>query len=205
MAPSFDISGLSRKVGLVGGNLGDVASGTFNVQNWLAGALDQFKLFGVFKLTDLIPTGLALGKDAPRMVTQSLDGLLTQELRWEVPLFGHLPKNELSYTTPLGVARLRRTTQAPLPGTNGEARLLVHLLAQPLPGTQQVRTSALCQLTNLELVLELGGDEIVTLPLPLFEFKTVDGGKPDVNVKHGEARLRGHPALRGDPGLAGRP
>jgi hypothetical protein len=192
VAPSFNISGLSRKVGLVGGSLADAASGKFNVQSWLSGALDQFKLFGVFKLTDLIPTtGLTLGKDAPRMVTQSLDGLLTQELRWEVPLFGHLPKNELSYNTPLGVARLRRTTQAPLPGTNGEARLLVHLLAQPKTGTQQVRTSTLCQLTNLELVLELGGDEIVTLPMPLFEFKTVDGDKPDVNVKMGRLGFGG--------------
>ena len=48
-----------------------------------------------------------------------------------------------------------------------------------------MRTSALCQLTNLELVLEVGGEEIVTLPLPLFEFKTVDGGKPDVNASLG--------------------
>ncbi len=54
-----------------------------------------------------------------------------------------------------------------------------------------MRTSALCQLTNLELVLELGGEEIVTLPLPLFEFKTVDGGKPDVNVKLGRLGFGG--------------
>ena len=88
VAPSFGISGLSRKVGLVGGSLGDVAAGTFNPQNALAGALDAIKLFGIFKLSDLLPSNLALGKDAPRMVTQSLDGLATQELKWRCPSSG---------------------------------------------------------------------------------------------------------------------
>jgi hypothetical protein len=101
------------------------------------------------------------------------------------------PNDKLEHTSPLGKARLRRITGAPLPGTNGEARLLIHLQAQAVPGTQQVRTSALCQLVNLELALELNGEEIVTLPLPLFEFKSVDGGKQDVNVKLGRIGFGG--------------
>jgi len=191
VAPTFNISGLSRKVGLVGGSLGDVAGGTFNVQNWLSGALDSFKLFGVFKLTDLIPAGLSLGKEAPRMVSQALDGLSTQEMKWDVPLFRGLPREALRYSTPLGVATLRRSSQPPPPGNSGEARMLVHVQAQVVPGTTQVRSSALCQLTNLELALELAGEEIVVLPLPLFEFKSVDGGKPDVNARMGRITFGG--------------
>jgi hypothetical protein len=122
-------------------------------------------------------------------VTQSLDGLATQELKWTVPLFGSNP-NGLEFKTALGRAILRRTTGPLLPGTSGPT-LLIHVQAQPVPGTQQVRTSALCQLTNLELVLEVGGEVIVTLPLPLFEFKSVDGGKPDVNVKLGRIAFGG--------------
>ena len=118
VAPSFNISGLSRKVGLVGGSLDDVAAGTFNPQKALAGALDAIKLFGIFKLSDLLPSDLALGKDAPRMVTQSLDGLATQELKWDVPLFGSNP-NGLEFRTPLGGPVLRRTTGPLLPGTSG--------------------------------------------------------------------------------------
>lgn len=185
VAPKFNIAGLSRQVGLVGGDLAQAAAGTFDVRKWLSGSLDSFTLFGVFKLTDLIPAGLNLGANAPRMVTQTLDGLSTQELKWDVPLFGGLPNGELRIDQGLGVARLRRASGAP------EARLLIHVQASVDPASGQVRGSALCQVTNLELVLELAREEIVTLPMPLFEFKSVDGRTPDVNVRMGRIGFGG--------------
>jgi hypothetical protein len=191
VAPSFNISGLSRKVGLVGGDLKDVAGGTFDVQKALAGTLDAIKLFGIFKLTDLLPSLLNLGGNAPRMVSQTLDGLSTQELKWSVPLFKPDSDYKLEHSSPLGVARLKQITGAPLEDTDGKAALLIEVKAQPPPGTTRVQTSTLCQLVNLQLELELAGDVIVTLPLPLFEFKSVDGGKPDVNVRMGPITFGG--------------
>ena len=122
----------------------------------------------------------------------------------EVPLFGQLTPNGLSSRPPSAWPVLPAHHRAPPAGDERRDPPDPSSRRSRLPGTQQVRTSALCQLTNLELVLEVGGDEIVTLPLPLFEFKTVDGGKPDVNVKLGRIAFGGVLRLRRDAGLPDR-
>jgi len=85
----------------------------------------------------------------------------------------------------VGKARLRRAAGAP------EPRLRIHVQGTVDPATHRVRTNALCQVTDLELVLELLGEPIVTLPVPLFEFKSVDERTPDVNVVMGRILFGG--------------
>ncbi|HEX7480627.1 MAG TPA: hypothetical protein VF331_22695, partial [Polyangiales bacterium] len=73
VAPSLDISGLSRRVGPVAGDLGMIASNTFDPSSFLASL--NAKLFGVFDLKDVItavagPDG-GLGA-APKFITQAL-------------------------------------------------------------------------------------------------------------------------------------
>ncbi|MFI5305786.1 MAG: hypothetical protein ACHQ53_00460 [Polyangiales bacterium] len=74
IAPSLDITGLSRKVGPVAGDLTMIASNTFDPTSFLSGL--NAKLFGVFDLKDVI--GVVLGKDgglaaAPNFITQALN------------------------------------------------------------------------------------------------------------------------------------
>jgi hypothetical protein len=65
--PAQQIAGLTRRLGSVG-DLGGALSGTFDPAALLGQSLP--KLFGLFKLTDLLPT---LGLDqAPRFVTEAL-------------------------------------------------------------------------------------------------------------------------------------
>jgi hypothetical protein len=73
VAPSLDITGLSRRVGPVAGDLTMIAANTFDPTSFLSGL--NAKLFGVFDLKDVIST--VLGKDgglaaAPKFITQAL-------------------------------------------------------------------------------------------------------------------------------------
>ncbi len=69
IAPSLDITGLSRRVGPVAGDLTMIASNTFDPASFLSSL--EAKLFGVFDLKDVISAvgGLA---SAPKFVTQAL-------------------------------------------------------------------------------------------------------------------------------------
>jgi hypothetical protein len=74
IAPSLDISGLSRRVGPVAGDLTMIASNTFDPASFLASL--NAKIFGVFDLKDVI--GFVAGGDgglaaAPKFVTQALN------------------------------------------------------------------------------------------------------------------------------------
>jgi hypothetical protein len=182
-APKFSIVGLSRQIGLVGGKPGEAVQGManvalnqFHVQDWLSGALDDIKLFGVFRLIDLIPNDLDL-KDkltsqvnAPRMVTQALDGISTQEITWDVPLFGTATHVDI----PDGLGRIQ-----PISGT--EARLFIQVISSVDKDTGHVHSQTVCKITNVELVLSLLGKDIVTVPLTRLQFTTADGKKPDVD------------------------
>ncbi len=73
VAPSLDISGLSRRVGPVAGDLTMIASNTFDPSTFLASL--NAKLFGVFDLKDVIMA--VAGGDgglgaAPKFITQAL-------------------------------------------------------------------------------------------------------------------------------------
>jgi hypothetical protein len=68
VSPDMSITGLSRSVGTVGGNLDALAMGSFNPADLLQGA----KLFGTFNLVDLLASQLPLG-DAPKFITQSFN------------------------------------------------------------------------------------------------------------------------------------
>jgi hypothetical protein len=68
--PDLTVTGISRKLGPVAGDLDTVVSGTFDPTKYLPEA----KLFGVVNVTDLVTSGGDLTKQAPQIVTTTDTG-----------------------------------------------------------------------------------------------------------------------------------
>lgn len=70
LTPDMSVSGLSRLVGAVGGDLAAASSGGFDPEAFFKDALP--KLFGVIPLTDILKLGQGLDA-APKFLTETLD------------------------------------------------------------------------------------------------------------------------------------
>ena len=76
VAPDLSLSGLSRLSGPVSGDVALAASGTMDPTAWFADVLDDAKLFGVLKLSDIIDSsGFGQLDEIPRLAGGSFDAV----------------------------------------------------------------------------------------------------------------------------------
>ena len=156
-APAFQVTGISRSVGAVAGNLGDIGDKVFKPQTWFTNT----KILGVFPLTELLPASTSLAK-APKQFAETIDGMRTHVTIWDTDL---VPKGQ---SVVVGNAVLAATKQAPV-----TLSLRVEVTADLITGV--VRTKATTTIRDAVLGLGLGGDPVVTLPIPRLSFESVDG------------------------------
>ncbi len=171
------ISGTSRKLGTVAGDLAEVAVNSFDPVKFLGDAvLDQLTLFGLFPLRQLIPASGGLDR-APTTTARTIDGLREQKFHWQVPLFLDLP--------PLSVSGARLEPQL-----HGEPYLTVDsVVTIGLDGQPHQRTT--CRINDVQVTFGLGGADLILLPINHIEFVSEGTQKPSVDVAIGEIEFFG--------------
>ncbi|MET0901515.1 MAG: LysM peptidoglycan-binding domain-containing protein [Mycobacterium sp.] len=176
--PSVGVKALSRSLGAVGDDgssaAGGIAQGQFDPEKFLAGALP--KLFGLFKLQDIIPKGLANGllDEAPKLITEQGD-LADQTVRyvWN-PKIDPWPDKDAAVFEPTGP----------------DPRLPISVeLRTSKDGTPESVISA--KLPNFRLQLLPGDDALMAMTFEHIAFRTVTGGKPEVDVQFGDMEFLG--------------
>ena len=172
-APAFQVTGISRSVGAVAGNLGDIGDKVFKPQTWFT----DTKILGVFPLTELLPASTSLAK-APKQFAETIDGMRTHVTTWDTDL---VPKGQ---SVVVGNAVLAATKQAPV-----TLSLRVEVTADLITGV--VRTKATTTIRDAVLGLGLGGDPVVTLPIPRLSFESVDGAAPTTDIRVGLVSFHG--------------
>jgi hypothetical protein len=100
LQPSMAVSGLSRRLGPVGGAgaLAEMAVGTFDPKNFFAGAPQPARLFGVFLLDQVLAriTGSS-ASDTPRIVTQGGADALVARVEWTPTPQSYPPTNSIFF------------------------------------------------------------------------------------------------------------
>jgi hypothetical protein len=175
-APVYQIAGLSRRVGAVADDLVEIAKGNFKPQQWLKNALTA-TLFGVFPLKDLLPANLDLGK-APRQLTEAIDGLTSHVTTWDVDLLAPGQKR------PVPGATLSAPATAPV-----RLSLRNETTADPVSGT--IRSRTVCEITDAIISVNLGGKDLVSLPVPVLRFESVNGRAPTMDLGLGAVSFDG--------------
>lgn len=188
---SFPVTGLSRRLGPVGGNLADVAKDVFNPKQWLGGLLDELTLLGIVPLKSLIKDVATLA-EAPIIAQSMIDGLRTQTMRWSTPLFPteKFPSGQpQEIVVPGGFARLRPSNAGP-PVLNVEA-----VVVAAENGTMTATTT--CTIQHVALGIGLGPLDLVQIPFEKISFISVNGRKPDLDVEMGGITFHGILAFLG--------
>ena len=171
-APSFQVTGISRSVGTVAGNLADVGDKVFKPETWFG----DTTILGVFPLRQLLPASTSLAK-APRQFGETIDGLRTHVTTWETEL---VPKGQ---SVVFGNAVL----SAP-----GDVPVTLSLRVEASVDARGVaRTKATTRVADAILGLGLGGDPVVTLPVPRLVFESVDGEAPTTDIAVGLVSFHG--------------
>jgi hypothetical protein len=195
LTPRFDVVGLSRRLGPVGGDLAKLAAtGTFSPADLLRDLAGELRLFGVFALQEILGLkNLPLDK-APRLLTQAVDGVTRPSFFWRVDLFndtgafqGVRPK--VSVGAASGMVRRRRNPAKPTEELTAQLTLTVDTSLDVATAT--MRQHSRCEITNIELVLGLSGTDLVTVPIESITFDSVDGKKPDMDVRLGRIEFGG--------------
>lgn len=188
---SFPASGLSRRLGPVGGVLSDVAKDVFNPKQWLGGLLDELTLLGIVPLKSLIKDVTTLA-EAPAIAQSTIDGLRTQTMRWSTPLFPteKFPANQpREIVVPGGFARLR-------PSNGGNPMLNVEAVVVAAENGTMTATTT-CTIQQVALGIGLGPVDLVQIPFEKISFVSVNGRKPDLDVVMGTITFHGILAFLG--------
>lgn len=174
VAPAFQVTGLSRSVGVVSGVLDDIGANQFKPQTWLG----DTTLLGIFPLRQLLPASTDLSR-APAQYTAMLAGARTHITTWTTEL---LPAKQ---SFAVGPAILSAGDDEPV-------RLALRVEVSVDPLSQSVRTRAHTQITGAILGLGLpGGGTVVRLPIPMLAFDSVDGAAPDTTITLGPVAFQG--------------
>ena len=171
------VSALSAGQGAVAGaDLAKLAAGKLDL-SFLDG-LTGDKLLGIVPLEKLLPKDLDLDlADSYRAVVDVLDGVTSQVLTWDVPIF-----NKGAVTEPF--VRLDATEP-------GKARLLIKQT------TVGLSTTAECKIENVALEIHASktpaanAEPLVRVPLKSVSFTSTDGETPDVDLKLGRITFGG--------------
>lgn len=173
MQPNMAVTGLSRRLGPVGGAgaLTEMAAGTFDPKNFFAGALSQARMFGVFTLDQVLAriTG-SLPSDTPRIVAEGADpASLVARIEWKPVLQSYPPTD--SFFVVNGGTQMEVTATIDAKGAAS-------------------RSQVTASLSNFELHL-LPPNRFIEIAFNQITFATQAGRKPDVDVKLGEIRFVG--------------
>lgn len=143
------------------------------------------KLFGLIDLTRLIPADLRPSlADAQNIVTDVLDGVTSQRLTWNLPLFER----------PLAGSPLREGFVGIKASADTDPRMVIRQTTEVDAVRERMHSATECKLNDLEvLVFASDSDQapIVTIPLREISFFTKDGAKPEFDVKLGRIRFGG--------------
>ncbi|MDA0170174.1 hypothetical protein OJ998_13840 [Solirubrobacter taibaiensis] len=182
LAPQYELTGLSRRFGPVGGLLADVADGQFTPEQLFKGFLDKIKLLGVFALSDVLDakTRRAL-EDAPQLSSTGQNGIATPKVSWTAELFTGVKEVTAGIAPAKGVLRPR----------GAEKAMLVMLAETTLDQANATRTRVSCDVQNIELAFSLQNEELLVVPIRNLTFVSVNGGKIDVDVNLGTVEFKG--------------
>jgi hypothetical protein len=174
--PNISVTGLSRLLGPVGGDLKVIDSGSFNPQEFFGGALDA-KILGGIALKDVLKTVGNFQNDltkVPRFVTEQLPDEIRATFNWKT---NQLQRDPAGIFVPRGGAELRidATLSKKLPRPGAEAQ------------TEQAIYDIRGRLTNFDMDF-LG---FVIVKFSALNFTAKSGQKLSVNpdissVKFGE-------------------
>ena len=175
--PNIGVSTLSRALGPLAGKVADAINDIFDPKTFFQKGLAQ--LFGTFDLFDLLPPG-ALGKNAPKLTTESKDilggKLLTAKIDWE-PEVDDLA---LPPGAPIAIARFKKdhggTTKLVIHGTV-QKPLTLDALGAPVAG------DATSVFEGTLSDFRVGVLEAVFINFKEFGFTARSGAKTDVTVK----------------------
>jgi hypothetical protein len=165
--PSLGVTSISRDLGPLSGNLVDAVGGTFDPATFF-GSLDS-KLFGTFKLSDLLSSTASLGEQAPKLTTSSSpDGtggtIVETRLDWHPEVKDPLPS--------AGLVNLIR---------GAGVRLDIDgVIRKPVGGAGADPTFSFTG-TLADVSIEVA--DAVTVNVKSFSFTSANGAKPLVNVQ----------------------
>ncbi len=190
-AMNLSISGLSREFGAVSGAIGDIANGELNLAS-IIGTAD--KLLGIVPLRKLFPSPPGVDpklpiKDAYRLVTDVLDGVATQDLTWQTPLFGG--KDSQESVDLGGFARLQPLRPPDEPDAENRAMLRIFQHTEVNTATGAVHARSQTTVENVELQVIFDHEPVVTVPFKRITFTSTDGKKPDPDISMGAIRFGG--------------
>lgn len=160
VTPNFDITGLTRKLGPVGGALNEVVNANFKPTEFFKGALDA-KILGAISLTEILKEIAGTDK-FPQLVSENLPDSIRARLNWETSSlqnFGPFEKRPGAKLSLLSES----VTRLPVGGS------------PPGPPTLHVEGT----LTSFALNLF----ELITVPFDEFKFVADTGKKLDVTAK----------------------
>jgi hypothetical protein len=162
--PNLGVTSISRDLGPLSGNLDDAVAREFKPETFF-GSLDP-KLFGSFKLSDLLPQA-SLAEQAPKLTTSSIpDGA-----------GGAIVETRLDWTP-------RVTTPASQPGfvrieADGATIDVSGLIRRPAGGAGDPSFSFTGTLANVSVEIV----DAVRIDFKSFSFAASNGAKPVVNVQ----------------------
>ncbi len=182
LTPNMDISGLSRLLGPVAGDLPTIAGGKFDPKQFFSSALDA-KLLGDISLADVISTVTNFQSDikkVPKFITSHLKDAIEISFTWEPDsqdVKAKVVKDDGTTETkgnPFFVAKSDKTkTTKPLVVS---AKLTKRLDGKP--PNYEVKAV----MTNFELHLVPAVIEVLIIKFNELSFTSVNGKKPDVNA-----------------------
>ena len=170
LTPSMDISGLSRLLGPVAGDLATIVGGKFDPKQFFKSALDA-KLLGDISLADVINDVTNFSSEVekvPKFVTSHLPHAVVTSFTWqpEIKDVSAEPGKPAFFKVPGGKSQ----------GLTVNATLTKTLDNKP----PSYEVSAVMK--NFELHLVPSVIEVLILKFNEISFKSVNGKKPDVNV-----------------------
>jgi hypothetical protein len=188
---AYPVTGLSRRLGPVGGVLTDVAKDVFNPKQWLGSVLDELTLLGIVPLKALIKEVAPLA-EAPKIAQSVVDGLRTQKMQWSTPLFPpeKFPVDQpQEIEVPGGFARLRAASP--------EAAILTVEAVVVAEADGSMTATTTCVVHQISLGIGLGPADLVQVPFEKIAFVSVNGRKPDLDVEMGNITFHGILAFLG--------
>lgn len=191
VAPSFSLETVSRLIGPVAGKFEAALKGKVKAAELLSGVLKNVTLFGVFPLDQLIgDLDLDILKDAPKLITNAIDGAAKPRMTWKLPLFQGSDRSAVkAKQVEVGMfsGELR-------PRAGQKAQLVIELRTEG-KASEQLHVVAECSVEQLELGLGLSSQELVTLPVKKIFFRSVDGRKPEIDLQLDKPKFGGVLAL----------
>lgn len=171
VAPNFDITGLSRALGPVGGNIDQMVGGSFSPED----IFGDVQLLGGIKLGDIFDV---VNFDLPSTTGGKIPGLTTER-------DGNVIRTK--YVWKIGFAEMKSGQGIFVPESTSEFALEA-VLETPIDGSPP-NFSISGSLTHFKIVL-LPALELVGLGFESISFKSVPNEKPDVSVELGTIEFK---------------